>query len=244
MNRLKATMLCSFSIARGRIIGLAVLQVFTAVLFGFASPFVEEYDIIIGGDCAAVIFLFVFGIIFFGRHTAFCVSNSVSAKYRLYSYAAVTGSVSFLGAVLNCIAHAFLNVKHSFSLAEIYRYIVVGGVIHVNSAAADLFENLFFYILVIAVGGFIGSLRVAKGDRFTLLMLTAAAAVMFGFACLGRVTAINPAAWICMIPAVLLRSRFGAVVLYIINTAAVMFWAYKLSYGGQSITRRGKRENA
>lgn len=72
-------------------------------------------------------------------------------------------------------------------------------------------------------------------------MLTIAAALVFGFAFLGRYF-VTPAVWLCVIPAVMLQSRFTAILLYIFIAAALFFAAYLLTYGVQSGTRRSKRE--
>ena len=243
MNRLKATMLCTFSLARGRIIGLLIMQIITAFIFFQASSVIEKYDFILGGDILVVLYLFVFGIIYFGKHSAFCISNSVSAKYRIYSLLAVTASISLLAALLNTAAHAFLKVQISFSAAELLRFFIIGGTLPHNSITATLVENVFFYISIIVTGYFLGNLRTEKGDGFTLIMLLISAAVVFGFAWLGTVT-FSPAPWLCILPAIMLRTRFTAIILYIIITAVLGYLIHLISNGTAHISRRDRHENA
>lgn len=243
MNRLKATMLCTFSLARGRIIGLLIMQIVTAFIFFQSSSVIEAYDFILDGDIFVVLYLFVFGIIYFGKHSAFCISNSVSAKYRIYSLLTVTASIGLLAALLNMAAHAFLEVKVPFSSIESFRFLVIGGVLPYNNIAATFIENIFFYISVIVTGYFLGSIRMKKGDGFTLLMLLISAAVVFGFAWLGTIT-VSPAAWLCILPAIMLRTRVTAILLYIIITVVYGYLIHLISNGTTNIFRRDKNENA
>ena len=242
MNRLKATMLCTFSLARGRIIGLLIMQIVTAFIFFQSSSIIEKYNFILAGDILVVIYLFVLGITYFGKHFAFCVSNSVSEKYRIYSLFTVTASISILAALLNTAAHAFLEVKGSFSSIEAFRFLVIGGVLPYNNIAATLVENIFFYISIIVTGSFLGSIRMKKSDGFTLLMLLISAAVVFGFAWLGTIT-VSPAAWLCILPAIMLRTRFTSILLYIIITVVLGILINLISNGTTHIFRRDKHEN-
>lgn len=241
MNRLKATMLCTFSFARGRLIALAVIQMITMALTLLLGEVIKRFDVLVGADILAVIHLFVFGIVFYGRHNAFCISNSVSLKYRIYSFSAAAGGMCLIAALLTSVIYGITGTSTNYSFAEIFRYIIIGGAVPQNSLIASFFENLFYYISAVSFGSFIGSLRSAKGDGFTLIMLTIAAALVFGFAFLGRYF-VTPAVWLCVIPAVMLQSRFTAILLYIFIAAASLFAAYLLTYGVQSGTRRSKRE--
>ena len=145
-----------------------------------------------------------------------------------------------LSAILTAIAYGHSDVTGKYSLAELLRYMVIGGAVHPNTAIASFVENLFFYISAVSFGSLVGSMRSAKGDGFALIMLAIAAAVIFGFAFLGQYF-LTPAAWLCAVPAVMLRSRFSAIVLYIFISALWLFAAYFLTYGVQ---KRSKEEKA
>ena len=241
MNRLKAIMLCTFSLARGRIIGLATLQLAITAFFLIFTQTIEQYNIIFCGDIFTVAYMFIFGIIFSNRHSAFCISNSVSLKYRVYSLGAAIISVSILAAVLNTVSHAFFSVKYSFSLAEAFRYIVIGGAIPNNFPLATLTENIFCYIMITMLGCLLGTLRSLKGDGFTLLMLLIVAVVTFVLAYLGKYYT-NPLIWLFVLPAIMLRNRFTAIILSILLTAVFGYFSYLLFYGSAQNTRRDKRE--
>ena len=243
MNRLKAIMLCTFSLAKGRIIGLLIMQIVTAFIFFQSISSDTPYNIIFGSDIFVVIYLFLFGIIYFRKHYAFCISNSVSEKYRIYSLFTVTASIGLFAALLNTAAHAFLRANVLFSSAEAFRFLTIGGVLPHNSTALTLVENIFFYTSIIVTGYFLGSLRMKKGDGFALLILLVSAAAVFGFAWLGTVT-LSPAAWLCILPAIMLRSRATAILLYIIITAVYAYLIHLLSNGTTNIFRRDKNENA
>ena len=241
MNRLKATMLCTFSFARGRLIALAVIQMIMMALALLLGEEIKRFDVLAGADILVVIHLFVFGIVFYGRHNAFCISNSVSLKYRIYSFSAAAGGMCLIAALLTSVIYGISGTSTNFSFAEIFRYIIIGGAAPQNFLIASFFENLFYYISAVSFGSFIGSLRSAKGDGFTLIMLAISAALVFGFSFLGRYF-VTPAVWLCVIPAVMLQSRFTAILLYIFIAATSLFSAYLLTYGVQSRTRRNKRE--
>lgn len=232
MNRLKATLLCTFSFARSSLIGI----IFPAA-FLFFFTYLRK---LMGLDIFLVFHLFFFGIVFYGRHNAFCISNSVSLKYRIISFASAAGAMCLLSAILTAIAYGLSDAVGKYSLAELIRYMVIGGAVYPNAAVASFFENLFFYISAVSFGSLVGSIRSAKGDGFALIMLAIAAAVIFGFAFLGQYF-LTPAAMLCVIPAVMLRSRFSAVVLYIFIAALSLFAAYFLTYGVQ---KRSKEEKA
>lgn len=232
MNRLKATMLCTFSFARSSLIGM----IFPAA-FLFFFTYLRK---LAGLDIFLVFHLFFFGIVFYGRHNAFCISNSVSLKYRIISFAATAGAMCLLSAILTAIAYGLSDVTGKYSLAELIRYMVIGGAVYPNRVLASFFENLFFYISAVSFGSLVGSMRSAKGDGFALIMLAIAAAVIFGFAFLGQYF-LTPAAWLCVIPAVMLRSRFSAVLLYIVIAVVSLSAAYLLTYGVQN---RSKEEKA
>ena len=73
-----------------------------------------------------------------------------------------------------------------------------------------------------------------------ITFIAIAAAVIFGFAFLGQYF-LTPAAIFCIIPAVMLRNRFTAVLLNIFISALWLFAAYFLTYGVQ---KRSKEEKA
>ena len=231
MNRLKATMLCTFSFARSSLIGM----IFPAA-FLFFFTYLRK---LAGLDIFLVFHLFFFGIVFYGRHNAFCISNSVSLKYRLISFGTAAGAMCLLSAILTAIAYGLSDVTGKYSLAELIRYMVIGGAVYPNRVIASFFENLFFYISAVSFGNLVGSVRSAKGDGFALIALAIAAAVIFGFAFLGQYF-LTPAAIICIIPAVMLRSRFTAVVLNIFISALWLFAAYFLTYGVQNRSKEDK----
>ena len=232
MNRLKATMLCTFSFARSSLIGM----IFPAA-FLFFFTYLRK---LAGLDIFLVFHLFFFGIVFYGRHNAFCISNSVSLKYRIISFFSTAGAMCLLSAILTAIAYGLSDVTGKYSLAELIRYMVIGGAVYPNRVIASFFENLFFYISAVSFGSLVGSVRSAKGDGFALISLAIAAAVIFGFAFLGQYF-LTPAAIFCIIPAVMLRNRFTAVLLNIFISALWLFAAYFLTYGVQ---KRSKEEKA
>ena len=233
MNRLKATMLCSFSLAKGKLIGLlfpaAVLMFFTHV------------EMLIGFDILLPLHLFTFGIIFYSRHNSFCTANAVSLKYRIYSFAAVTGAMCLIAAVVTSAAYEISEAEQKFSFSEIYRYLISGGGVPEYSIVGMFAENLFYYISAVAVGCFVGSIRSVKGDRFTLVIMFLTTASVIGFSFLGKYC-INPAIWLCTLPAAMLRYRFSAILLYILISAAALVSAYFMTYGVQRKDRRKMRE--
>lgn len=246
MNRLKATMLCSARLARSGLIGLVILQIITAVVVGVISSaiFLDSSAIVsIGYDLVVVAYLLVFGILFYGRHTAFCVSNAVSRNYRFGSFMAVIGVMTLFAALLNIAVYAFSEVRYILSFAELYRFFVMGGGIWDHSLAATLAENIIYYFSVAAFGSFLGSLREAKGDGFTLLLLLGTAVVLVGFAWLGNYTA-TPAAWLCLLPAMMLRSRWTAMLLYGIVAAVLLLGTYHFTFGATDSKRGNQHAEA
>lgn len=247
MNRFKATMLCSGALARSGLIGLVILQIIMAVVIRIISAKViyhmDSAVVSIGCDLVVVAYLLVFGILFYGRHTAFCISNAVSRNYRVSSYLTVIGVMTLLAALLNMAVCAFPDVDYTLSFAELYRFFVIGGGIWDHSIAATLAENIFYYFSVAAFGSLLGSLREAKGDGFTLLLLLGTAVVLVGFAWLGNYTA-TPAAWLCLLPAMMLRSRWTAMLLYGIAAAVLLFGTYHFTFGVNDSKRGNQHEEA
>ena len=233
MNRLKATMLCSFSLAKGKLIGLLFPTAVTAFAILMKMP--------VGADVVTVIHLFTFGIIFYSRHNSFCTANAVSLKYRIYSFAAVTGAMCLIAAVVTSAAYEISEAEQKFSFSEIYRYLISGGGVPEYSIVGMFAENLFYYISAVAVGCFVGSIRSVKGDRFALTMLLLTAAVLFAAVMLQKNFPL-PTVWLAVLPALMLRGRFTAILLYILISAAALVSAYFMTYGVQRKERRKMRE--
>lgn len=235
MNRLKASMMCSFALVRRGIIVIAVMEIITlAILLSGAWDYlvqlilgikIEDVRIALGLDTGIIGALFIFGISFYGRHSDFCLSNSVSGKYRLITFGTVLGSVCLLTAALTALVYGIAGKEYSYSFSEFYRFMVTGGIFDKNMAAASFAENLFYYISAVSFGSFIGGLREKKGDGFTLLMLLIGAAVIFVMAYIGQ----SIAAYICIPFAFMLRGRFTAVIMYFILSAVFLFFTFKLS---------------
>lgn len=233
MNRFKAVMLCSFGLARGKFIGLIILEIIMAAAFGLVKD-ASMLPVLPFSDLPLVIFLFVFGIIFSAGHTAFCIANSVSARYRIISFFSVMAAMCLLAAILSLIMQAFIPFDYNLSTAETARLVIIGGNIRKYPSAASFAENIFYYALVISLGSFLGTVRSGKGDRFTLISLAVTLALVFGFKKLGEITWINPAAWLCVIPAVMLERRLTAVIFYAAAAFGILYLAYVLSVGGVS----------
>lgn len=241
MNRFKATMLCTFSLECKGFAFLIIAEVFTAYKMLFS--YIDKYnltDIVLCSDVFIAAILFLFGISFYQRHDALCTSNAVSMKYRVISLSIAVGVGCTIAAAMTAAVYSLPEIQQDYSFSVLFRTVAAGGAA-VVSPIGSFAENLFFYVSIVSVGCFIGSLRSKKGSGFTLLMLMLAAAALFGIALLNRKFS-TPLLWLGSLPALMLRSRISAIILNIIIAAASLYFAVILTYGMDRKTRRKKHE--
>ena len=239
MNRLKATMLCTFSLARGRIIGLVILEaIITAAMIWFDTfitarnapdqPYHEAIHVFFGNDLPVLLFMFTYGLSFFEKHTSFCVSNSVSTKYRIISQSVYAGGLCLIAAVYDCISRQLIFDVKAFSSVEMLRFFVCGGYLNEIFILSAIFENVVFYAMIFSAGYLIGSIKYEKSGRYVLGTMALIAAILWGTVILGRFTWINPVAWIVgTIPAIMLDNSFTAFLLFTLTSAVMLLFAYR-----------------
>lgn len=239
MNRLKATMLCTFSLAKGRIIGLAILEaIITAAMIGVNSfiternaleqPNPEAIRIFFGNDLPVLLFMFTYGLSFFEKHTSFCVSNSVSTKYRIISQSVYAGGLCLIAAAYDCISRQLIFDVKAFSSVEMLRFFVCGGYLDEKFILSAIFESIVFYAMIFSAGYLIGSIKYEKSGRYVLGAMALIAAILWGTVILGRFTWINPVAWIVgTIPAIMLDNSLTAFLLFALTSAVMLLFAYR-----------------
>lgn len=238
-ERLKNTILCTLLFSRSRLIALVIVEALVTAAVIYCKNFFDFVPILFIGDLFLPIFMFTYGITFFERHTPFCISNAVSAKYRAVSQAVVTGGIFLVTAAYNCILTRVLSDGKSISIAEILRIFVCGTFPIAGALPVVIAENAALYAFIFAAGYFFGSVKYVKSGKFAIGVTAAAAALLWGIAAIGHFTWINPLAWLIgAIPALMLKYGFTAFILYIAASLGILSLSYRLSFS----VRTGKME--
>lgn len=207
MNRLQATMLYSAILARRGILVMVAVQVISTVIL-----FLFNHEMLLAPDLLVVLVLMVFGILYYHRHTAFCVANAVSMRYRMVSFLAVMGGMALSAALLSCLAWAVLRASYGLFWCEFYRYMVSGrSYFSVYPMIVKASELLCYYFSVMMFGSLLGCMREKKGEGFTLLTLLIATGTVVVLAVAGRY--MQALGLIAVLPVWLMQSPWSAMVL-------------------------------
>lgn len=231
-KRLKTTIIYTLLLLRVELIALFLLEIAVAAFVLIFGGVWEKQNFYAGGDTVILVFMLVYGISFYEKHTALCNSNAVSEKYRLISQLAVTAPAFVLAAAADCIIRSLLVDVKAFSTSEFVRYLISDSFIVNNNLLLSFVESASVYAFVFSLGFILCALRRSKSDRFVLLTLFVTALVLVLSALFGSVSHINPIVWLFgVIVNLLISNAVSTVIACILLTAAMILAAYRMSFG-------------
>ncbi len=232
-NRLKNTITCTLLFSKGWIKAFLVVEVVMALLMAglewSAKQEIFSYELFFGNDVLIIVLLFLFGLSFYDKHTAFCLSNAVSKKYQLISLLTISGGLCALLAILDSVVRRLIITTEDFSIPQVVRLSVSGGFFVKVNIFVTIIEALMMYFMVFYVGYAIAAMKEVKGAKVTLVLMFIVAWVLVAGIALGYFTWVNPIAWIFgLIPAYAMGNAGLATVFYLLVAVGGFLMAYKL----------------
>lgn len=232
-DRLKNTILCSLLFSKGWIRAFLVVEILMALAMAGLEWSVKmeifAYELFFGNDFLVIILLFLFGLSFFDKHHAFCVSNAVSRKYQVISLLTVSGGVCVTLAVLDSVVRELIISTADFSMAQVIRLSISGGFFLDINIFVTILEALAMYLMVFYMGYSIAAIKEAKGAKETIVVMFLITWILVAGIAIGYFTWLNPIAWIVgVVPAFAMGNAFLAIVLYLLVTIGAFLVVYRL----------------